>query len=192
MRRQKAFLAIAVLALAFFSGGCLVTSLNPLYTDKDIVYEESLVGSWRSDSDKETWMFEKEGKNAYTLFIFDKETSGKFEVKLIRLGGWLFIDMFPAEPENVNLYYYLHTIPTHSFIKVSIEDNTLKLAFMELEWFQERIKNGTDIGLQYVTRQDESDMVLLTAPTDQLQAFVMKHADNDSLFKFEELKRTGK
>lgn len=192
MRRQKVIFSLAMLALAFLSGGCLVTSLNPLYTDKDIVYDDSLVGSWRSEGDKETWMFNQEGENAYTLTIYDSETSGKFDVILLKLGGQLFLDMFPADPEHGNLYYYLHTIPTHSFVKVSIEGETLKLAFMDLEWFQKRIKKGMDVGIEYVTRQDDSDMVLLTAPTDKLQAFVMKHADDDSLFKFEDLYRMSK
>lgn len=189
VKRRTVMLACVLVVLAVLSGGCLVTSLNPLYTDKDIVYEPSLVGTWRGDNDKETWMFAQDGEKGYSLTIIDDESSAKFEAKLLKLEGRLFLDIFPEEPEKGNFIYMLHTVPVHSFLKLSLEGDTLQLAFMELEWFEDRIKSGADIGIDYVTREEDSHMVLLTAKTDKLQAFVTKHADDDTLYKMDELQR---
>ncbi|MHC4244422.1 MAG: hypothetical protein ACYSU4_18605, partial [Planctomycetota bacterium] len=64
--------------LAALLGGCVpVMSLHPLYTEKDVVFEERLLGRWVDDpSSPETiWEFSRieEPNNAYNLLFSDEE-----------------------------------------------------------------------------------------------------------------------
>ena len=54
--------ALAVL-LAAALAGC-APSLYPVYTEKDLVFEPALVGTWSTDDPKDgTWSVEKRGEN---------------------------------------------------------------------------------------------------------------------------------
>ena len=46
--------------LLFFAivTGCVPT-LNPIYTDKDLIFDPALLGTWGSDDPREKWVFEK-------------------------------------------------------------------------------------------------------------------------------------
>ena len=58
--------------------GCVpVDSLNPLYTDKDVAFDESLLGAWvgpdKSDEGGlEILAREQDGKKSYLLVMTDK------------------------------------------------------------------------------------------------------------------------
>lgn len=122
--------------LAAFLGGCLpVISLHPLYTEKDVVFEEKLLGKWVDDPDSpETiWRFSRvdEPKNAYKLVFSDNEgKKGSFIVHLVKLQTtgtprrkMLFFDLFPAElpwdiedPNQVELPYNSFFFNARSYI----------------------------------------------------------------------------
>ena len=51
---------VLLAAMAVLLGGCLVTSVAPFYTAKDLVFEPALVGDWvenGKDADHEVWKF---------------------------------------------------------------------------------------------------------------------------------------
>ena len=81
--------------LAALLGGCVpVMSLHPLYTEKDVVFEEGFIGEWVDDpnSPETTWKFSRiEGQqNAYSLIFSDDEgQKGSFIAHLVRLGSRL-------------------------------------------------------------------------------------------------------
>jgi len=46
----------------------VVTSLHPYYSNKDVIFEPGLVGSWtNTEQSEEHWAFQKEGQNSYYL-----------------------------------------------------------------------------------------------------------------------------
>ena len=54
-------------------GGC-VQSLHPLFTEKDIIFEEKLVGIWSEDpNSKEIWEFKKADANSYEFIYTDSD-----------------------------------------------------------------------------------------------------------------------
>ena len=83
--------------LAAILGGC-VPSLHPLYTDKDLAFEEKLSGSW-SDSEQ-IWKFEGDSEEkSYELIILDKDLKkGEFTAHLVKIDNMLFLDLFPEKP----------------------------------------------------------------------------------------------
>ncbi|MFC1608107.1 hypothetical protein ACFL47_09065 [Candidatus Latescibacterota bacterium] len=162
-----------------------MTSLHPLYEKENVVYHEDLIGSWRENGNSETWMF-KEGKDkSYRLIIFDEETSGEFEVHMVQLGAYTFLDILPEYRDDMNWVWMVHLIPTHSFMRVTVANDTLKIAPLDLEWFGKVYEQGK-ITLEYV---ENDDMGLLISPTDKLQEFVVEYAEKEEAFPFEELYR---
>jgi len=166
-------LAVFVI-IALSMWGCVPVSLNPLYSDKDVIFESGLVGTWYDKEDNESIAFQKSGENSYDVcFIEDGERGGKFEVHLLRLGEFLFLDFYPGEPDIEDEFYKWHLMPMHSFFRVSIERDNLRLAMFNLDWLSDMIEQKkVDI-----KHELSDDRVILTAPTQELQEFVLKYID---------------
>ncbi len=97
---------VVLLALLALLTGCVpVDSLNPLYTDKDIVFDESLLGEWVGPDAGETggMKFVKEGKDAYVIVMTDRDgpkgeqKSTFYDAHLLNLSGQRFFDVLPRE-----------------------------------------------------------------------------------------------
>jgi len=181
----------AIVGIAWLMAGCFPTSINPLYTEPDLVFEPALAGVWRGDAEgdaaKETWAFEKAGDKAYKLVHTDKDgRTGQFEVYRLRLSDTFFLDFFPAvgvdQETNRNEVYQFHFVPVHSFAKVSRTDSALQLSFLSLEWLGRLLeKNPQAIRHEMVGPTNEQRCVL-TASTKELQKFVRQHLDNKEAF----------
>jgi len=171
-------IACALLALVI-AAGC-VQSLHPLYTDADIVFEPALVGTWDGDGSGSSWQFTQAGENAYTLvFIDDSGRTGAFDAHLANINGRLFLDLFPQEPEiDANEFYMLHILPVHTFALVELSDQELKMSVIDPNWLEELL--AEDPGA--VKHETVMDFPVFTASTDELQAFVTRHADTEGAF----------
>lgn len=108
---------VVLLALLACLTGCVpVDSLNPLYTDKDIVFDESLLGEWVGMDANDTggMKFVKEGKDAYEIVMMDKDSqSGEqkntfYAAHLLSLSGQKFLDVLPQEWSASQASYPLH------------------------------------------------------------------------------------
>ena len=173
MRFLKLYLVAAcVLVMA----GC-VRSLHPLYTDNELVFERLLLGTWvEIQNSKDSWIFQKAGDNAYDLIHTEKGAPAKFEAHLVKLGKFLFLDIFPSQPDTKNEFYKLHLIPAHTFSRIWIEGDFVKLALLDNDWLRDMVtQNKVSIRHERV-----EDAVILTAPTEDLQKFVVQYA-NDTL-----------
>ncbi|MFC1573810.1 hypothetical protein ACFL30_01350 [Candidatus Latescibacterota bacterium] len=177
MRCKIMVTGVVISLLLLLTGGCLVTSIHPLYFEEDVVFKPELLGTWSMKDDNSNWMFKEDKDNTYKLIIFDEKTSGKFEAHLLRLGEYMFLDIFPEEPEeSMNVMYYLHLVPVHSFFKVTLAGDSLALGNVDLELFEDWVEQKkADIKYEHF-----DDRYLLTAPTKELQEFYMKRAKEDS------------
>lgn len=180
--------SVRIFVLSFivvFMASCFVSSLHPLYTDKDLTFTQELVGTWEND---DVWIFEKSGENVYELTIKEQESkkTGVYETHLVKLGKYLFLDMYPDEGEMEGYGYDIHFVPTHSFWKVKIEKDVLHLAFMDSDWLEEMI-DKKKVNIAHVRLEDR---IVLTASTEELQKFVLKYAeDTDAFPALDELHR---
>jgi hypothetical protein len=178
--------------LAALLGGCLpVLSLHPLYTDKDVAFEEKLLGTWVDDtnSSETVWDFERVEKpqNAYKLTFSDEDGhKGSFIAYMLKLQDRLFLDAYPSElpwePKDPNkvdfLYNNMFLLPTHTFIKIESIEPQLKMRLTLDSKMEELLKENPD-AVQHTMIEDR---LVLTASTKELQAFVLKYADNENLF----------
>ena len=92
---------------------------------------------------------------------------------MLKLGDYTFLDLYPEEPEGVNALYASHVIPAHSFTRMSLEGHTLTLTYFDSDWLKELADAGT-LNLRHEQREG---LVVLTAPTEEVQQFVLEHID---------------
>jgi hypothetical protein len=175
---------------AVLLGGCVpVISLYPLYTDKDVVFEEKLLGTWVQDDGETTWEFKTidEPNNAYKLIFSDDEgKKGSFVARLVKLQNRHFLDVYPSEvpwelddPNKTDWpYNVFFLIPAHTFLKIDSMEPQLKIRLMLDSDVKELLKQEP----KAIKHAVIEDRLVLTASTKELQAFVLKYADGDRLF----------
>jgi hypothetical protein len=178
--------------LAALLGGCVpVMSLHSLYTEENVVFEEKLLGTWVDDPNgpEVIWEFTHidEPKNAYKLiFSGDKGKKGSFVAHLVKLENSLFLDVFPDEfpcdTEDPNktdwLYNVFFLVPVHTFIKIDSIEPQLKMRLTDDEKMAELFKEDPNV----IKHMSIEDRLILTASTEELQAFVLKYADDSRVF----------
>jgi len=171
-------------------GGCVpVISLHSLYTEKDVLFEEKLLGTWSQDSNETTWEFTRadEPNNAYKLIFSDEEDKkGSFIAHLVKLQSRLFLDVYPSElPWESNdsdktdwPYNSVFLIPAHTFLKIDSIEPRLKMRMTLESKMEELLKDSPDA----VKHTFVGDRLVLTASTKELQAFILKYADDERVF----------
>lgn len=175
--------------LAALMGGCVpVMSLHPLYSqDKhEVVFDEELLGVWRSEDMNTTWHFSRqdEAEKTYRLVFSDKDgKKGVFVVHLLKLDGKLFLDVFPAEfpcEEDSSKWPYnsVFLMPAHTFIKVDSIEPKLELRLTD----DEKLKKLLEEEPRAIKHEIVEGTPVLTASTKELQQFLKKYADDDRLF----------
>jgi hypothetical protein len=182
-------ISLALVLVALTGGvGCIPTSINPLYTGEDLVFDPALIGVWRSEGDsKEIWAFEKAGDTEYKFVYTDEDgKTGRFEAHLLKLGTLRFLDLFPDESGIEEMdrsgYYKVHLLRTHSFLKVTRIEPALQMAPLDLKWLREFLgKHPDTIRHQKIGEGDEAQIVL-TASTPELRQFVEKHLKTEGAF----------
>ena len=181
--------------LATLLAGCIpVMSLHPLYTKKDVVFEEKVLGTWVDDSNDTTWEFQRfkdppsnEPPNLYELILSDDEgKKGSLATYLVKLKDRFFLDVFPAKfpsgQENADKmklpYNAFFFVPVHTFIKVDIIEPRLMIRLTDDDEMEKLLKEDPNA----VKYELVNDRLILTASTKELQAFVLKYADDSRVF----------
>ena len=180
-RLQLAALLACILPLA----GCFVFSLHPLYTAEDHAYDPALIGAWVS-GDEDCQTAKPSSDNPPCSFVFTTEILDKqkgyrivvtdehgkrnsFRARLVELGKARFLDATPVEAPDL-------TSPAknvHSFWKVVLRKNALKLVPLNQDWLQQELKAG-----RIKLAHRPGNALLLTASTAELRAFVSPHAND--------------
>ena len=188
---KKKPLILIPLLIVLFATGCLVRSLNPLYTEKDVIFDPALIGVWEPDyGDKEKWEFQKGEGKSYKLIHTDKHTNRAiFEVHLVKLGSWKFLDIFVVSfeddsgkdiGEKLNYFGLFHLWPVHTFMRVDSIGDELKLRWFNLDWLSGKLKENPK-AIQHLRFGKESDNdILLTASTYELQDFILQNVETDA------------
>ena len=186
--------------LAFLVGGCVpVMSLHPLHNEKTVVFEEKLLGTWAEEpNDKSIWQFNHNthkdySEKTYNLIVSnDKNNKGLFAAHLVKLEDKLFLDVYPIEmpcdtgdPNKVNwVYNAFFFVPAHTFIKVDAIEPNLTMRITDDEEMKKLLKEKPD-AVKYQIIEGYNSEILLTAPTEELQKFVLEYANDSRVFSEE-------
>lgn len=207
--KSKLFFLVIFCSLLLMQG--CIPSLHPLYSDNTLIKIDEIIGTW-GDSDNEgdnklmittnsedglpnTWSFEKEGEKSYRLIQIDEDgRKAAFEAHFVKLGDDVFVDFFPAHlnksdgvfsteaypsVEKMNSLLALHTMPVHTFAKVEVTDEHFKIKMFNYDWISDLFEQNR-IRLKH--ELTDSDNILLTASTAELQKFVIKYADEPEAY----------
>ncbi|HEY9259723.1 hypothetical protein [Chitinophaga sp.] len=200
MKTLKILLVILLAAISF--EGC-ITSLYPLYTAKDLVFDKRLLGTWRSDSSAESWKLEnlmdkelsvykdpKErekqeiikgsfiNKNTYLLTYTEKGEKVELLLNLVKLENNFYIDFYPGPLNGKNEMLKDYYLPVHSYAKIKIAENGFELWPLD----QISIYNLVKENKIRIKHEDLDNFKVITASTEELQKFVIKFSDNKELF----------
>ena len=158
---MRCTLLLAVLAAAAAMTGCApAVAIHPLYTTQDLVSDLPLEGTW-SEKDGEIWQIEKSG-DGYTV---DSAEGTKYTVHLLRLKDSEFVDVASkADPEL--------GVAGHLFAKIRMEGDELYVSSIDETW----LKRMVEAGQAPQSTMSENQQIVLTAPTSELQKFILLHA----------------
>lgn len=177
--------------LAALLGGCVpVMSLHSLYTEEDVVFERKLLGTWVQDTNETTWEFKcpNEPKKTYELIFSDNNgKKGSFDAHLTKLENKLFLDVYPNKypskqqnPEDMQWFYNVFfAVGVHTFIKIDSIEPQLRMRLTDDNEMKKLLEEDPN-AVKHTWLED--DKFILTASTKELQAFVLKYADDKRLF----------
>ncbi len=168
--------------VACLLGGC-VPSLHPWFTDKDVVFEEKLLGAWKQKDEDNLWIFEKGEGKEYRLTITseDKEPS-LFEANLVKIGGKMYMDLCPGENslESTNEFFRIHLLPVHQLLRIDSIQSTVEFRLLNPDTIQKLLEAKPNL-LAHESPGDD-DGILFTASTEKLQKFIVDHTDDENFF----------
>lgn len=183
---MKKISALLLVSLIIGLQGCIVKSIYPFFKEEDVVFKNELVGSWM-DGDSSVWTIHVNPfrPNSYELHCTKNDRDVAFAGNLFELEGNLYLDLFPVSDNSEEILVFdLHLVPTHS---VAVVEN-LSANQVHIKWFDEtwlegmfsrnriRIAHEKVMDLDLKPDKDEG-MYLLTAPTDELQKFIIKYRE---------------
>jgi hypothetical protein len=171
-----------LMGTAAFLTSCVVTSVHPYYTAKDLVFEPALLGQWtNTQQSDERWTFEKAEPNLYNLTYV---SGGKTNLSLayaFKLEGETFLDVTAKEPQSEILP---PPIPSHLLLRVFEVRPNVRLAALNNDWLRTLLEKEPK-ALRHELLGDKPDdrQVVLTADTDELQQFLAKHLKTEPAWK---------
>ena len=172
---MKALTKISLVCFLLISTGC-VTSLYPLYTEDEVIFDPNLLGFWVSKDSAESWEITKTGKKQYDILYTDEEgKTGAFTAHFLKFGGHTFLDLTPVKPSlSQNDFYQSQFLTTHTFLLVSETTRGYQISYLEPKWLEELLARDPKL----IRHERVSGEILLTASPEELQKFIRAHLNS--------------
>jgi hypothetical protein len=172
---------------------CVVTSVYPFYTEKNIFFESALLGEWtNSTASDQHWRFEKEGESAYRLTCTEQNKPSVMQAQPFKLQEQLFLDLSRTNSDEEP---FPPPIPSHVLLRVLETSPSLRLAPLKYDWLKGLLEENPKLLRHHLIQsgtKPEDRYFVLTADTEELQRFVLKHLKTDAAWKdVLELKRVA-
>lgn len=167
----------SVLALL---AGCIVQSVYPFYTPKDLIFDPALAGRWvKTTAANELWQFSDVGGKFYMLATTDDQSTNCLEAHLFQLKQFQFLDLLTTNRDP-------YQMPMHLLSKVARNDDKMSLHFLDYGWLSGLLETNPAV-LRHIVVPEEPGgtnhcMVYLTADTKDLQQFLLEHAEDTNAF----------
>ena len=202
---KKVSILLVFTFLIIFLSSCLKT-LHPIFTVKDIVYEQKLLGTWKAKASNDDLAFavitNLSSDNSIELpekivaikqkgyLILYKNQNGEiidqFIAFLARIGKHLYFDYYPAdkkEDRKLDEFWREHFIKMHTSFRVEIaNDGSFELSQFDESYVTDLI-DKKKIRISHET--DPDDNIVITASTSELQQYIMKYGDDPSAYRSE-------
>ncbi len=164
--------------LAVLIAGCPARSLQPLFAEKDVVFNPLILGTWVNKGD--VYTFRQAGEKDYEVVVRPDTSSNKgvdsvvYTVQLGKLGNSWFLDSSPeGDPRD------FHLLAAHIISKFELQSaDSFSIASLESDWLKKKIDDGS-VTAAHVNRDGD---IILTGATDELQQLVSRYADDSGAF----------
>jgi hypothetical protein len=169
--RPSLLLVTGALLCGVLLSGCWTISLQPLFSDDTLTYDEGLLGTWKNED--ATAVFMQAADKKYGIQYTEDSKTSLLEARLVKLGEQRYLDVHPP-PKGDTDVTAVHRVDAHSFWKVSLEGDKLRLTLMDFDWLRDLLEK--DPKAISAVRVDK-DLILLTASSAELQQFVRRHSE---------------
>lgn len=182
MKTKLALIASSIFLV--FLAGC-IPSIHPLYHQEDIVFKTELLGSWQQGDTK--WVFEQNGENGYLMKFYEQDelvnenqTYSDFEVTLLKLGEFFYLDIYPGKNEQIVFSSLLMStlLPVHTFAKIDFVEEGIEIRFLNIGWLEELLKENPG----RIAHEKTPNYIVLTASTIELQEFIISYSNDEDAF----------
>ena len=182
MKRLNLILAIALSVTFILIAGCFPLSLNPFYTEKDVIFNPDFLGVWNNNRTGQTWEFTSVNRNNYYV---EGASGGSdhFIAHLFKIQDTLYLDVYPEGGFANNLM-----IPTHMIVRVKKTESTLVTSYLNTRWLLQYLKdNPGGISYAFVPDENEPDdislgLLVLTSSTGDLQRLLIEIQNTEEAF----------
>lgn len=201
---KRITLATAFAILLIFLSGCL-TTLHPIFTEKDLAYDPKLIGTWNTENQGNKGrvvISNLATENSLELpgdisaikqkgyFISYRDENGKISDQYIaflsRIGKHLYFDYYPAdkkEDREIDDFFRIHFVKMHTSYRVEIsKDGGFELSQLD-EGFVTKLIDEKKIRISHET--DADDNTVITASTNELQQYLLKYGDEPAAYRSE-------
>jgi len=201
---KKIAITTAFALLLIFLSSCL-TTLHPIFTEKDLAYDPKLIGTWNTENEG------KKGKviisclatensielpgnisaikqRGYFISYQDEngKTSDQYIAFLARIEKHLYFDYYPAdkkEDRKLDEFFEVHFVRMHTSYRVEIlKDGGFELSQLDGSYVKSLI-DEKKIRISHETDADEN--TIITASTKELQQYLVKYGDEPSAYRSE-------
>jgi hypothetical protein len=209
MKKVSVILAFAFLII--FLSGCL-TTLHPIFTEKDIVYDSKLIGTWKmlEEGEKGPSVITEKGQaiitnlateatvelpgnisalkqKGYLISYVDNDgMAERYIAFLARIGKHLYFDYYPADKKGdrkLDEFFGAHFVKMHTSYRVEIsKDGSFELSQLDGSYVKSLI-DEKKIRINHET--DADDNAIITASTKELQQYLLKYGDETSAYRSE-------
>jgi hypothetical protein len=162
-------------------------SLNPWYSEKELVLEPGFAGTWllldtdNKPQDQQGWKFVQDIDKGYTVSYEDPEQPGVrevWELRLFRMNGQLFADMVQLTSKFKDTDLAENFIPGHMVGTVKLDADKISMRFLDDEWTTKAVKANAAL----ISHAMAQNSAVLTAGTAELREFALAHAGDDKAF----------
>lgn len=176
---MKRVIGLCLLPLVISAAGC-VSSIHPLYDERDVIFDRALLGRWTEVGDNEFWEFTRGDANTYSLLHTDeKGKTGQFEAHLFKVGQNLFLDIVPSSPELSGTELYSdHFIAVHTFVHLSPHGESFQISYLDDDWLKPFLKKNP-AAVRHVTVDGQ---VIFVDSSKNMQSFLLAHLRTPGAF----------
>ena len=197
---KKVSTILAFTFLVIFLSGCL-TTLHPIFTEKDLAYDPKLIGTWKTDSTGGRAVITNLATESsvelpgnissisqkgylITYLQEDGSISERYIAFLARIGKHLYFDYYPAnkkEDRKIDDFFGIHFVKMHTPYRVEIlKDGSFELSQLK-EGYVTTLIDEKKIRISHETDADNN--TIITASTKELQQYLLKYGDEPSAYE---------
>ena len=176
---MKSTRTIFILLFVVFALAC-VPSLNPLYTEADLITDPKMVGTWVDGETGESWTISNPEKLKYSVVHIDSDgREERYDARLVKVGIERFLDLVPIKPGSAQNDLHPNRLTgTHTFVRVILGNATAQISYMEPRWLKDHLAENP----RAIKHERIGGEIVLTSSPKETQKFLLTHLTTHEAF----------